>query len=434
MQGRLRMPGDKSVSHRAVIIGALAEGVSDFDGFLASADTLAAVAACRRLGVEIQQEGERLSVSGVGLRGLSAPSGPLDLGNSGTAARLLMGALAGQDFDSVLTGDASLRQRPMARVAAPLDKMGADVRPASGGGMPVRIRGGRQLQGIEYALPVASAQLKSALLLAGLQARGKTALIEPAQTRDHTERLLARFACPVARTDRRLELEARPLRGTNLSIPGDISSAVFFLAAACVVPGSDLMLEGVGVNPTRVAVLEILRLMGADLDVVERPGERAEPVADIRVRHRPLRGVVIPPALVPGAIDEFPAILAAACCAQGETLLTDAMELRVKESDRIQALAQGFAALGVEARARPDGLLVRGARPGGGVVESNADHRIAMAFSLLGLAAEGPVTIRDCRNVNTSFPGFVEQARAVGWELAVEETEADAAAGEATRD
>ena len=417
LQGKIRVPGDKSISHRAVILASLAEGVSDCSGFLDSADTRATMAAFRQMGVRITQEDELLSIAGVGLHGLSAPPGTLDVGNSGTSARLLLGVLAGQSFASTLTGDESLVRRPMRRVADPLNSMNADVRVTPEGTLPARITGNRSLRGIEYELPVASAQLKSALLLAGLYARGKTVVIEPAPTRDHTERLLAHFFCPVTRSGKRIMIESGVLRANRMRIPGDISSAAFFLVAGCIVPGSDLVIEGVGLNPTRRAVLDILKLMGADISVANVVEGAAEPCADLRVKYRPMHGISIPAKLVPGAIDEFPAIMVAACYARGETVLKDAAELRVKESDRIQALADGLERIGITVETRPDGLRVEGGRPCGGVVYSHGDHRIAMAFSVAGLAASGPITIQDCKNVDTSFPGFADCARQLGWEI-----------------
>ena len=420
LSGKIRVPGDKSISHRAVILAALAQGVSDCSGFLDSADTRATITAFRQMGVRITQEDEFLSVDGAGLHGLSAPPGILDLGNSGTSARLLLGVLAGQRFTSTLSGDESLLRRPMRRVADPLNMMNAAVRTTPDGTLPAQVTGNRRLRAIEYELPVASAQLKSALLLAGLYAEGKTVVIEPVPTRDHTERLLAHFAHPVTRAGNRLTIERGALQAGRLRIPGDISSAAFFLAAGCVVPGSDLVIEGVGINPTRRAVVDILNMMGGDISVTNVVDGATEPLADLRVKYRPLRGIAIPGALVPAAIDEFPAIMAAACYASGETVVTDARELRVKESDRIQALADGLSGIGIAVETRPDGLRVTGGRPRGGAVDSRGDHRIAMAFSLAGLAAQGPITVRDCDNVATSFPGFIDCARQVGWEMGEE--------------
>ena len=414
LQGRIRVPGDKSISHRAVMLAALAEGVSDCSGFLDSADTRASVAAFREMGVRITQEDDTLAVDGVGLHGLSAPPAVLDLGNSGTSARLLLGVLAGQRFASSLTGDESLLRRPMRRVADPLNAMNADVRITPEGTLPAQITGNRRLRGIEYELPVASAQLKSALLLAGLYAEGKTVIIEPAPTRDHTERLLAHFGCPVSRSGNRITITGKSLQANRVQIPGDISSAAFFLVAGCIVPGSDLVIEGVGFNQTRHAVLEILRMMGADIRIANVVEASGEPVTDVRVKYRPMHGITIPAALVPVAIDEFPAIMVAACYARGETVLKDAAELRVKESDRIQALADGLGRLGIAVETHPDGLCVSGGRPGAGIVDSHGDHRIAMAFTVAGLAAAGPVTVRDCNNVDTSFPGFTDCARQLG--------------------
>ena len=414
LQGRVRVPGDKSISHRAVILGALAEGVSECHGFLDSADTRATMAAFRQMGVEMSLEHACLTVNGVGLHGLQAPSDVLDLGNSGTSARLLPGILAGQRFSSTLTGDASLQRRPMRRVADPLNAMQAEVRTTPAGTLPAHITGNRRLRAIEYELPVASAQLKSALLLAGLYAEGKTVITEPALTRDHTERLLAHFGCPVTRSGNRISLSSRPLQANTLQIPGDLSSAAFFLVAGSIVPGSDLLIEGTGINPTRHAVIEILQQMGADISINNKVEGSGEPLADLRVKYRPLHGITIPVELVSIAIDEFPAIMAAACHAQGETVLQGAAELRVKESDRIAALAEGLQNLGISVATYPDGLRVRGGRPAGGVVSSHGDHRIAMAFSIAALAATGPVTVQDCRNVDTSFPGFIDCARQLG--------------------
>ena len=373
----MRVPGDKSISHRAVILASLADGASEYSGFLNSADTRATMAAFRQMGVDMTLEGECLRVNGVGLNGLHAPSGILDLGNSGTSARLLLGVLAGQRFSSTLSGDESLQRRPMRRVADPLIAMNADVQTTAEGTLPAQVTGNRQLRGIDYELPVASAQLKSALLLAALYAQGKTVITEPAPTRDHTERMLAHFGCPVTRSGARITMQANSLHPGRLRIPGDISSAAFFLAAGSIVPGSDLVIERVGINPTRAAVIEILNRMGADISVSNRVEDAAEPVADLRVIYRPLRGIRIPRELVPIAIDEFPAIIAAACHAQGETVLEGAAELRVKESDRILAMAEGLERIGIGVETRADGMRVIGGRPAEGVVRSHDDHRIA---------------------------------------------------------
>lgn len=420
LRGTLAVPGDKSVSHRAVMLGAIAEGETRISGFLDGEDTNATVAAFRELGVRIERPSATdVVVQGVGLRGLRAPKRPLELGNSGTSTRLLAGILSGQDFESTLTGDESLSKRPMRRVTEPLGQMGARIECTPAGTLPMCIRGGSKLRGIDYALPVASAQLKSALLLAGLYAEGRTCVTEPAITRDHTERMLAWFGCPVESADRRICIEGLPLRGRAVQVPGDISSAAFFMVAASLVPGSELTLTGVGINPTRSAVIDILNAMGAELEIGDPREVAGEPVADIRVRQRPLRGVRIPPALVPVAIDEFPAILVAAAFAEGETVLTDAAELRVKESDRIQSMADGLNVLGVRNETRSDGITVIGGRPRGGTVDSRGDHRIAMAFAVAGLAASGPVRVRDCANVDTSFPGFPATLQSVGGRIEV---------------
>jgi 3-phosphoshikimate 1-carboxyvinyltransferase len=398
------------------MLGALAEGVTEVIGFLEGEDSLATLAAVRRMGVTAGgPQGGRLTIEGVGLNGLRAPEADLDLGNSGTSMRLLCGLLAGQRFASRLTGDASLSKRPMRRVTEPLAAMGARIEATPAGTAPLRIRPAPGLRGIDYRMPVASAQVKSCLLLAGLYAKGQTCVTEPAPTRDHTERMLQAFGYPLQRHGPRVCVEGGGrLTACRLDVPADISSAAFFLVGASIAPGSDLLLEHVGMNPTRVGVIDILRSMGADIEIREPRDAGGEPVADLRVRSAPLQGVRIPKEQVPLAIDEFPALFIAAACAEGETLLTDAAELRVKESDRIQVMADGLAALGVESHVHPDGILIRGGRLRGGAVESRGDHRVAMAFAVSGLRAEGPVEVRDCANVNTSFPGFAARATAVG--------------------
>ncbi len=414
--GRLRVPGDKSISHRAVILGSLAEGVSRVRGLLEGEDVRATLAAFRAMGVEIEgPEAGQLRLSGVGLRGLRAAGAALDMGNSGTAMRLLAGVLSAQAFDSELTGDASLRRRPMRRVVEPLAAMGARISAAPTGCPPLAIRGGRRLRGIEYRMPVASAQVKSALLLAGLYAEGVTAVIEPAPSRDHTERMLRAFAYPVEIDGQTVSVRGGgQLRPCDLEVPGDLSSAAFFLVAAAVAGKADLLIEGVGVNPTRTGVLELLGRMGARIELSRRRELGCEPVADIRVLNGPLRGISIPESLVPLAIDEFPILFVAAACAKGETVLRGARELRVKESDRLAVMAQGLRRLGIDARETEDGISIRGGELSAGTVDSHGDHRVAMAFAIAGVAAHGPVTVRDCKNVDTSFPGFVELAQGVG--------------------
>jgi 3-phosphoshikimate 1-carboxyvinyltransferase len=412
--GRCRVPGDKSISHRAVMLSALAEGESRFEGFLAGADTLATAAAFRAMGVAI--EGPRdgvVTVRGVGLHGLKAPDGPLDMGNAGTGMRLLAGLMAGQRFGVTLVGDESLSRRPMRRVIAPLRQMGADIAAADGDTPPLVLHPVADLHGIDYVLPMASAQVKSCLLLAGLYARGRTCVTEPAPTRDHTERMLAAFGRPVQCDGARVCVDGgdAPLQATSFAIPGDISSAAFSLVAALIADGGEALIENVGINPTRTGILDILRAMGADIELLNPREAGAEPVADLRVRASALRGIAVPPELVPLAIDEFPAIAVAAACATGETLITGAEELRVKESDRIAAIANGLDALGITVEALPDGLRIEGGRFRGGVVDSHGDHRIAMAFSLAALRADGAVQIRDCVNVGTSFPAAPARAR-----------------------
>jgi 3-phosphoshikimate 1-carboxyvinyltransferase len=416
LQGRARVPGDKSISHRAIMLGALADGVTEIDGFLEGADALGTLHAFRAMGVRIDgPTAGRVVIHGAGLDGLTAPEGPLDLGNSGTSMRLLAGLLAAQRFDSTLVGDESLSGRPMRRVTEPLGRMGARIETAENGTPPLVIRGGQALLGIDYESPVASAQVKSAILLAGLYAEGRTCVREPAESRDHTERMLSGFGWPVTRTGLTSCVEGGGrLKARAIDVPADISSAAFFLVGATIAPDSDIVLEHVGWNPTRTGVVEILRLMGADIEVLAEREAGGEPVADLRVRSAPLQGIDIPEALVPRAIDEFPVLFVAAACAQGRTRLTGAGELRVKESDRIQVMADGLAALGVDAGPTEDGIVIEGGPIGGGRVDSHGDHRIAMSFAVAGLRATGPIRIDDCRNVNTSFPGFAALARGLG--------------------
>ena len=422
LQGSFRVPGDKSISHRSIMLGSLAEGVTEVTGFLEGEDSLATLRAFRDMGVEIDgPEQGRVTIHGVGLHGLRPPAAPVDLGNSGTSMRLMSGLLAGQSFDCVLTGDASLSSRPMRRVTEPLALMGSHIDTTEAGTAPLHIHGGGRLKGIDYTLPVASAQIKSCLLLAGLYAEGRTCVTEPAPTRDHTERMLAGFGYPVEREGGRACVEGGGrLAATAIDVPADISSAAFFMVGASIAEGSDITLRHVGVNPTRTGVIDILRLMGADIQLQNEHEAGGEPVADIRVRAATLKGVRIPEELVPLAIDEFPVLFVAAACAEGETVLSGAAELRVKESDRIQVMADGLAALGVDARPTADGMVIQGGEYGGGRVHAHGDHRIAMAFAMAALRAGGTIEIADCANVNTSFPGFVRLAREAG--LAVTET------------
>jgi 3-phosphoshikimate 1-carboxyvinyltransferase len=421
LTGRIRVPGDKSISHRSVILGSLATGITEVAGFLEGEDSLATLAAIRAMGVPITgpQEG-RLEIHGVGLRGLRVPVRPLDLGNSGTSMRLMAGMLAGQSFDTTLTGDASLSVRPMQRVVDPLTRMGARIDTSAAGTAPLVIHGGGALQGIDYVMPMASAQVKSSILLAALYADGRTCVTEPAPTRDHTERMLAGMGYPVLREGSRVCITGgHALRAISIDVPADISSAAFFLVGASIASGSDLLLEHVGINPTRTGVIEILRRMGAVIEVTNPREAGGEPVADLHVRAAPLRGIEIPPELVPLAIDEFPVLFIAAACARGRTVLSGAQELRVKESDRIQVMADGLVELGIEATPTPDGMVIEGGAFGSGCIDSHGDHRIAMAFSMAALRADGRVEIRDCANVSTSFPGFADLAMLTGMEIEV---------------
>ena len=416
LSGRARVPGDKSISHRAIMLVSLAEGVTHISGFLEGEDALATVAAFRAMGVSIEgPDAGIVTVHGAGLHGLRAPAGPLDLGNAGTGMRLLCGVLAGQSFDAQLTGDASLCSRPMGRVIDPLSRMGARISSAEGGRPPLNISGGCALRGIDYALPMASAQVKSCVLLAGLYAEGKTVVREPAPTRDHTERMLGGFGYALRREGASVELSGGGrLQAAQIDVPADISSAAFFLVGASIAPDSDLALTHVGVNPTRTGVLNILREMGANIELSNTRVVGGEPVADIRVRYAPLRGIEIPLDQVPLAIDEFPALFIAAACAEGRTTLRGAEELRVKESDRIAAMAEGLATLGVHSEVLADGIVIEGGELGGGEIHTYHDHRIAMSFAIAALRATAPITVLDCDHVATSFPGFDTLATGLG--------------------
>jgi 3-phosphoshikimate 1-carboxyvinyltransferase len=424
LQGEARVPGDKSMSHRSIMLGSLADGITHVKGFLEAEDALATLQAFRDMGVEIDGPVDGcLTIHGVGKHGLKAPKNELYLGNSGTSMRLLSGLLAGQAFDSVLTGDKSLSGRPMKRVTGPLAAMGADIKTTEQGTAPLYITGkSGQLKGIDYVMPMASAQVKSCLLLAGMYAEGDTSVTEPAPTRDHTERMLSGFSYPVKQQGSKVTINANGhLTAADIDVPSDISSAAFFLVGASIAPGSDLLLKHVGINPTRTGVIDILRLMGANIEVLNERIVGGEPVADLHVKYSPLRGIDIPEELVPLAIDEFPVLFVAAACAQGQTRLSGAEELRVKESDRIQVMADGLQVLGVDAQPTEDGMIIQGGSIGGGVVTSHGDHRIAMSFSIAGLRANAPITILDCANVNTSFPEFKDLVKRLGLALVCEE-------------
>ncbi len=416
VSGTLRVPGDKSISHRSIMLGALAEGVTQVQGFLQGEDNLATLNAFRAMGVKIEGPSNgRVVIHGVGMQGLRAATEPLNLGNSGTSIRLLTGLLAAQSFDSTMKREECLSSRPMKRVTAPLVSMGAKIDTTAAGTPPVVIHGGNSLNAINYVMPVASAQVKSAVLLAGLFANGRTCVTEPAPTRDHTERMLQGFGYPVERRgSTACVLGGGRLHACQIDVPADISSATFFMVGATIAPGSDITLQHVGINPTRIGVITILKLMGADITLLNQREVGGEPVADIRVRAATLKGIRIPADQVPLAIDEFPAIFIAAACAKGETVLTGAHELRVKESDRIQVMADGLATLGIDAQPTDDGMIIQGGKLGSGIVHSRGDHRIAMSFTMAALRAAGPIRILDCANVNTSFPDFISLAQIAG--------------------
>lgn len=425
IKGKIRVAGDKSISHRSIILGAIANGVTRVKGFLEGEDALNTVAAFREMGVTIVgPENGEMTIYGVGKHGLKAPRKPLYMGNSGTAMRLLAGLLSAQSFDSELVGDESLSERPMNRIAAPLREMGAQIDAEADGTPPLRITGSR-LQGIKYAMPIASAQVKSCLLLAGLYAEGWTEVSEPAPCRDHTERMLTGFGYFLEKDTEqgicRLE-GGHDLEGTEIDVPADISSAAFFMVAAAISPGSDLLLEHVGINPTRTGVINILRAMGASIELSNEQLVGGEPVADIRIRHQALKGIEIPVDQIPLAIDEFPVLFVAAACAEGETLLRGASELRVKESDRIDAMAKGLQQLGISTETYDDGIRIVGGKIGGGQVDSFGDHRIAMSFAVSALRAESAITIANCANVATSFPDFVDLAERSGIKISAHES------------
>lgn len=422
LRGSLRVAGDKSISHRAIMLGAIAEGLTEVTGFLAGEDTLATLKAFQMMGVNINRNGNQVKIKGVGLHGLQAPYMPLDLGNSGTSMRLLSGLLAGQPFNVTLKGDASLSKRPMRRVITPLTEMGATIESNDGGTPPLNIkRANNGLQAIDYELPMASAQVKSCVLLAGLYAKGQTTTTEPAPTRDHTERMLRGFGYAVENLgEGKVGLHGGGrLVAQNIDVPADISSATFFMVGATIAPDSEITLEHVGINPTRIGVINILRQMGANIELLNQREVSGEPVADLRVRSAELTGIQIPEDQVPLAIDEFPAIFVAAACAKGQTVLTGARELRVKESDRIQVMADGLQILGVDAQPTDDGMVINGGEIGGGTVDSHGDHRIAMSFAMAALRASGNISINDCANVATSFPNFVELAQQAGLNISV---------------
>lgn len=416
--GKVNIPGDKSISHRAIILAAIADGESRIKNFLQGEDTLATIRVFQKMGVNIKNDGDIIIVKGVGLHGLRAENPTLDFGNSGTSVRLLSGLLSAQNFSSQLIGDESLMKRPMFRIINPLQKMNAKINCTDLGTLPIKIEGGQKIEGIEYELPIFSAQLKSCLLLAGLYAEGTTKIIENMATRDHTERMLANFSHSVIKKGNQISIKkADRLIGCEIIVPGDFSSAAYFIVAAILTPNSNIILENVGVNPTRNAMIKIMKLMGADVELKNERLESGEPVATIYAKTSKLIGIDIPEELVPVAIDELPIILVAAACAKGKTKLSGAAELRVKESDRIQSMLDGFISLGIKVKALEDGMIIEGGQYNGGVINSNDDHRIAMAFSIAGIIAKAPIIINSCKNVATSFPEFVDTAKHLGMNI-----------------
>jgi len=416
LHGTLRVPGDKSISHRAIMLGSLAEGTTQINGFLEGEDTLATLAAFQAMGVSIlHPTNGQITIHGVGLHGLQAPKAPLDLGNSGTSMRLLCGLMAGQTFSVEMRGDASLSNRPMRRVTEPLHQMGALISTSAKDTPPLKIHGNQHLQGIDYTMPIASAQVKSGLLLAGLYASGTTCITSPAPTRDHTERMLIGFGYPLKQKGQHVCIQGGgKLQAHSIEVPADISSAAFFMVGATIAQGSEVWLEHVGINPTRIGVITILRQMGANISLHNQREVSGEPVADIRVCASNLHGINIPKDQVPLAIDEFPILFIAAACASGTTVLTGASELRVKESDRILVMAEGLQAIGIDAQPTPDGMVIQGGKMHGSVINSHGDHRVAMAFTMAALRASDIITIEDCANVTTSFPNFINLAKIAG--------------------
>ncbi len=439
--GTISIPGDKSISHRSIMLGSLATGVTKVTGFLEGEDALATLQAFRDMGVTIEGPNKgKLTIHGVGMNGLKPSKTPIYMGNSGTSMRLLAGILAAQSFDSVLTGDTSLNKRPMERIASPLRQMGAIIQSTgTKGTSPLSITGrdkaGQPLQGVNYEMPVASAQIKSCLLLAGLWAKGTTTVTQPEISRDHTERMLSAFGYPVNVDGNKISVEGGgKLTGGDIAVPADISSAAFFMVAAAISQNSELTLTQVGINPTRTGIIDILKLMNANISLSNETYVGGEPVADITIRSSNLIGIEIPEPLVPLAIDEFPILFIAASCAQGRTVLTGAKELRVKESDRIAVMAEGLQTLGVDCTVTDDGMIIEGqganskagevnnSQPvfGGGHITSHHDHRIAMSFTVASLRASKQIVIEGVETVNTSFPGFAELANQIGMSVEVD--------------
>lgn len=408
LRGEVTIPGDKSISHRAVMLGAISEGTTRITNFLRGADCLSTIACFRKMGIDIEESPDQILVHGKGLHGLQAPADILDAGNSGTTTRLISGILVGQSFESTLTGDASIQKRPMKRIITPLTMMGADVESLSGDGCaPLRIRGSH-LKGIDYHSPVASAQVKSCILLAGLYADSVTSVTEPYVSRDHSERMLSSFGAALKTDGCTVSIQPEPrLMGQEVAVPGDISSAAYFIAAALLVPGSELLIKNVGINPTRDGILRICRRMGADITILNRREHGREPVADLLVKHSPLKGTVIEGAVIPTLIDELPILAVMAAFAEGSTVIRDAQELKVKESNRLDILVHHLSAMGADITGTEDGMVINGGRPlHGAVLESHLDHRIAMSFAVAGIAAQGETEILQADCVDISYPGF----------------------------
>lgn len=413
LRGEVTVPGDKSISHRSVMFGAIAKGLTEIDGFLQGADCLSTISCFERMGVSVENRGDRVLVFGNGMHGLKKPDGVLDCGNSGTTTRLLSGLLSAQPFCVTLTGDESIRKRPMKRIITPLSQMGASIKSVNDNGCAPLFIEGQRLHGISYQSPVASAQVKSAVLLAGLYAEGETRVTEPYLSRNHSELMLAHFGADVRTEGTTAVLRpARELFGQKISVPGDISSAAFFIAAALMVPGSELLIRNVGINPTRDGILTVCRSMGADIEILNPSAGSGEPVADLLVRHSSLHGTEIGGAVIPTLIDELPVIAAMACLADGETVIRDAAELKVKESNRIAVMTEGLSAMGARVEETADGMIIHGGSPlHGAVIDSRKDHRIAMTFAVTALAASGQTEILDADCVSISYPGFYEDLK-----------------------
>ena len=416
LSGVITIPGDKSISHRAIMMGSIANGVTKVSGFLEGNDSLATLKSFQKMGVDIEQSGSKLTIKGLGMYGLKAPTKPLNLGNSGTSIRLMSGLLSAQSFDSELCGDESLSKRPMDRIIDPLRQMGAKIYGVNSK-PPLSISGNQPLKAITYELPIASAQIKSCLLLAGLYAEGETCIVENVTTRDHTERMLRGFGYQVTCSDNCITLDGGgELEACDIDIPSDISSAAFFMVAASIAKNADLTLKAININPTRTGIIEILKLMGADITLSNETEMAGEKTADIQVRSADLKGIEIPNELVPLAIDEFPVLFIAASCAEGETLLTGAKELRVKESDRIQVMADGLKVLGIKTEVLDDGIRIQGgqfSKPSA-PIKSQHDHRVSMSFAVASAACNFDIKIEGVDNVKTSFPNFVELANTIG--------------------